>query len=218
MADASIGTFTNNKNKNNVIMYAIIGLVLIALGGVLLGSGSTPGMLGGGISIAMGAFFVYRSFSVLTDPANQRKCKSGYFTQIFTNMKVPPKWISGDVAVDLDLDVDEITAITKAQYDGYGGVFLVSNVSSDSIGGNYDAYYIPGNTKTILSSKVDPVNNPNKFTYGKLYVGADIKTNVRVTVKTDESDVSQRKDVIITGTPTSSQILYTPSSPVCPYS
>lgn len=191
--DVSLDTLKNNKEKTKVIMYFIISLILIALGAAVASTGTTAALVAGTFAFGGGGYLVYLAYELLVDPKNERKCKAGYFTQIFTNMLVPKAYIDGDVAVDVDLDIDEKSAVSKAQFDGYGGVFLVSNIEATSIGGNFDAYYIPGNAKAVLtksSSKVSGkvTDSTGRTVADKLYIKADIKTGVRVLAKTDDAN------------------------------
>lgn len=199
--DISYETLKNNKLKSQVILYAVIALMCIAVGAAIAGTGSSAGMIAGGLLAAGGGFYFGKmSYDILVDVKNERRCKQSYFTQIYKNMKVPTSWVNGDTAVDTDTDLDELTIITKAQFEGYGGVFLVSNTSTDSVGDNYDAYYIPGNAKAVLTKKLTPLtgqkrnrDSSDNVIAEKLYIAADAKTGVRVIARND-FDPNNRKD------------------------
>lgn len=227
--DVSLETLKNNKEKTKIIVYLMIGLILIALGATFAGTGTTAALIGGALAVIGGGYMMYMGYDMLIDTKYERRCKQGYFTQVYSNMKVPKKWVDGDVAVDTDVDMSEEDIITKAQFEGYGGVFLVSNNAADSIGGNYDAYYIPGNVKSILTSQltdtvaVAPTGNKQKNAAGetiarKLYIAADAATNVRVTAKTDVTDVNARKEITTDSTAGSTKQFYSPVPGGCPYS
>ena len=223
--DISLDTLQNNKKKTQVIMYMLIALIMIALGATFMGTGTTAALIAGGIGIVAGGYFGYTGYNILIDPKNERRCKQGYFTQVYSNMRVPKKWVSGDVSIDTDIDMSEEDIITKAQFNGYGGVFLVSNISGDSVGGNYDAYYVPGDIKSVLTrqlTNLTTVGNTQQNSDGdtiawKLYIAADYSTNVRVTAKTDESNTNTRKE-ITTLSGDSTKQFYSPVPGGCPYS
>lgn len=196
--DLSLDTLKNNKMKTQVIMYLMISLIMIALGATFAGTGTTAALIGGVLAIFGGGYMGYLGYDMLVDPKNERKCKAGYFEQIFTNVTVPQAWIDGDVAIDIELDIDEATAVTNAQFNGYGGVFLVSNIAAESVGGTYDAYYVPGNARAVLtkpSTKVSGkvTDSTNRTVADKLYIRAGPKTNVRVVAKTDDNSKTEIK-------------------------
>lgn len=206
--DISLETLQNNKEKTKVIMYMMIGLILIALGATFAGTGTTPALIGGLLAVAGGGYMAYMGYDMLVDPKNERKCKAGYFEQVFTNVTVPQAWIDGDVAVDIDLDIDEKTAVSKAQFNGYGGVFLVSNIASESTGGNFDAYYVPGNAKAVLTKPASSaatatsvLDANNRTIASKLYIRAGPKSGVRVVAKTDDTRKDEIKSPFPTFTP-----------------
>lgn len=196
--DVSLETFNNNNEKSKIIANFVIGIVIIIAGIGLAGMGRNPVSLVFGLLMAGGGgYLIYLGYSLLVDVKNERKCKEGYFEQIFQDMRVPQSWIDGDVSVDKDYDIDEKSAVSKAQFNGYGGVFLVSNNEPESTGGLFDAYYIPGNTKAVLTKKSSIVTSDVKkkrFNLDaegrtiatKLYIKAPAKTGNRVIAK-DES-------------------------------
>lgn len=200
--DLSIDTFQNNKEKTKIMTNLVIAVVLVVIGATFSTSGGAAAILGGAAIIG-GLYFGYMAYEVLVDPKNERRCKEGYFEQIFTDMRVPQAWIDGDVSVDIDYDIDAKSAVSKAQFDGYGGVFLVSNTAPESTGGLFDAYYIPGNAKAILTKKSTITNtnknldNENRTVAKFLYIRAPAKTGNRVLAKEE----GLTKDVLSSQSP-----------------
>lgn len=150
--DVSLETFKNNKQKTYVIGYILMGLMIMAIaaagasnGGVFLAFG-IAGILGG-------AYLMYMGYETLVDPRNERRCDTRDLLR-YANMEIPANYLNGDAGVDTEIDTDERTILMKVIYSGYGGVYLRSNNAGESIGGNFDAWYIPGNAKATLTEKL----------------------------------------------------------------
>jgi hypothetical protein len=87
--------------------------------------------------------------SELTDRKNEKKCSPELFN-VYTNVKIPDKYVADDAEYDVELDVPEYETGRKVQTKGYGGVFLKSNTAPTSTGDNWDAIFIPGDAKAVL--------------------------------------------------------------------
>ncbi len=163
--DISLETFKNNKKKTTVIMYAVIGLIVIALGGVIASTGGGPGLIAGGLVIFGGCVMLIKAHGELVDPRNERRCDLRDVVR-YRNMEIPASYLNGDAGVDTDIDIDEKTALMKVLYDGYGGAYLKSNTAATSIGDNFDVWYIPGNARATLTTQLTsatPTNSANRL-------------------------------------------------------
>lgn len=150
--DVSFETFKNNKQKTYVVGYIIMGLMIMAVSAAVSQNGGA--MIGVSIlGLFAGGYLMYLGYETLVDPKNERRCDISKLGK-FTNMEIPEGYLNGDINVDTDVDMDEYEILMKTVYGNYGGVFLKSNNNPQTAGGKFDAWYIPGNAKSVLSKKV----------------------------------------------------------------
>ena len=144
--DVSYETFKNNKKKMNVVMYAVIGLIIIAIGGMVATTGGSGPAIAGLLVFAAGAYSIYYGYEILIDPRNERRANLDYFNQQ-SCVTIPAEYLKDGADIDIVLDSMDTALLIKAEYEGYGGVYLKSNTSQFSVGGTFDGFFIPKDTK-----------------------------------------------------------------------
>jgi hypothetical protein len=193
-------TLKNNKKIFNVVGFIFGALIAFVAGlagiGMMFSAEKSSGKIGGGflaaIGIGGGIYLSILADNELTTPKNEKKCKSDEFN-IYENVKIPAKYISADEDYEIELDVPEYETGRKVQVKGYGGVFLKSNLATESVGGNFDAIFIPAGAKAVVLKDLPPYMSTatadtkykTKDFYDRLYVMR--RGTNKVTVKLESS-------------------------------
>jgi len=163
-------TFRLSKKKGQIIGYAIGAALLLLLSVVGMGlllSGDTPGKQGAGAVMALagaavGIFLAIKADDLLTNKKYEQKCDPDFFL-VYDNLALPESYTAADSEIYVELDVDEYETARKIQTDlNKRGVFLRSNTSDKSTGGNYDAFFIPSTTKALLTRPASEESDPRK--------------------------------------------------------
>lgn len=129
-------------------LYLVAAFVLLALVPVAIKIGGPAGLFGALCAFIGTGIFGKKGYDLVVDPKNQKKANL-LFWNSFDCVKIPDNYLSEDTDIPIELDVLKENALIKAEYDKYSGVYLRSNLSSDSVGGNFDAFYIPENIKVV---------------------------------------------------------------------
>jgi hypothetical protein len=173
-----LDTLRNNKKAFYVVGFIFGALIAFVMGlagvGLAASADKTSGQIGGGflaaIGIGGGIYLAILAYNELTSRKNEKKCSPDLFN-VYSNVKIPEKYIASDAEYDTDIDISEYEAGRKVQTKGYGGVFLKSNTVVSSVGGNFDAVYIPGDAKAVVLKSTPPyTSSTNKDFYDRLYV------------------------------------------------
>lgn len=146
------------------LMWMVFSLVLIIVGGTIASKGGAFFIVAGLIIAVLGGGWTgSKAYDIVVDPKNQKTCNANFWNK-YTCISNP-----SDLETDtVELDVTECIAQKNAEYNGYAGVWLVSNTVNTS---NLDAYYISGDV-TELSVKADKTA-AGGILYAKKAVGDD---------------------------------------------
>lgn len=177
----NLTTLRNNKKIFYIVGFIFGAIISVVMGlaglGMAAGAGQgETGKVGGGLALAGvgisgGVYLAILAYNELTSRKNEVKCIPEDF-QIYTNVKIPSKYLASDAEYDVELDVPEYETARKVQQEEYGGVFLTANNAPESVGGNFDAIFIPGDAKGV-TLEVPPAASkpPGDKTYAdRLYV------------------------------------------------
>ena len=159
--------------KMETIIYVAILLVAALI--ALAGGASIGGGVGAGVAVAGFLGFGAGAYVLATDSKNQKTCNVNFFN-LTENVLNPAG--SDD---DTELDITECLAHKNAQYNGYIGVWLTSNTVTTT-SGNIDAYYISGDSDTVVTLQPTGASNPKK---GRAYIKKGTKDDPgpKVTMK-----------------------------------
>ena len=159
----SIDTLRNNKKATLVVGLIFGALIAFVMGLAGVGLAATgekaSSQIGGGflaaIGISGGIYLSMMANDELTSRRNMIKCLRDNFN-VYENVQIPAKYVASDAEYEIEIDVPEYETGRKVQNKGYGGVFLRSNNATESVGGNFDAIFIPGDAKAVVLKEKPP--------------------------------------------------------------
>lgn len=194
---ANLDTLRNNKKAFYVVGFIFGALIAFVMGlagiGLAATGDKTSSQIGGGflaaIGVGGGIYLSILAHAELTSRKNMKKCIGDDFI-VYTNVKIPAKYIASDAEYDVELDVPEYETGRKVQQEGYGGVFLTSNTAPESVNG-YDAIFIPGDAKAVVLDVPPAATKPagDKTYADRLYVMRKGVNKVQVRDKTTKSPI-----------------------------
>ncbi len=177
----NLTTLRNNKRIFYIVGFVFGALIAFVMGLAGIGiaakadsSTETSKIIGGAVmacaGIGGGIYLSFLAYNETTDRKNEIKCNPDDLN-IYYRVKIPNKFIKNDAEYDTDIDISDFEAGRKVQQKNYGGVFLKSNNAPLSVGGNYDAIYIPGDAKAVILDSIPPyTSTTQKDFYDRLYV------------------------------------------------
>lgn len=175
MAKKKLNTDTLKNLKTMSIVYIVLLLlgVLICIG-VAVPIAEKSAIAALIIGLGGGAGCSYGAYAIAVNPKNQKTCNVNWFN-VTENVLNP----TGSDA-DTDLDITDCLAQKNAEYNGYAGVWLKSNVNAKATLGNFDAFYIPfGDDPEKTTITLTPSTGPLK---GTAYTKKGSKDDKGVTI------------------------------------
>ena len=134
--------------QGEFLIQIVIAFVLLAMISIAIKVGGPAAIVGGIVSLVGGYYFGNRGYNILVDPKSQKKMNLAYWNT-FTCVAIPNDYLDDSGDFSLDLEVTKEDALIKGQYGGYAGVYLRSNLSPDSSGIFFDAFYVPPGQRVI---------------------------------------------------------------------
>ena len=162
--EVSIETFTGMTPPKQMefVVQIFIAIVCLAMISVGINIGGMPAVGIGGASLVGAYIFGNNGYEILVDPKNQKKMNLAYWNQ-FSCVKIPNEYLddSGDFTVDLEISKED--ALIKAEYARNSGVYLRSNLSTDSTGTFFDAFYIPAGQRVVKAVPATGIDAKDKW-------------------------------------------------------
>ena len=202
--EVSIETFTGMTPPKQMefVVQIFIAIVCLAMISVGINIGGMPAVGIGGASLVGAYIFGNNGYEILVDPKNQKKMNLAYWNQ-FSCVKIPNEYLddSGDFTVDLEISKED--ALIKAEYARNSGVYLRSNLSNDSTGTFFDAFYIPAGQRVVKAVPATGIDAKAKWAEvtGDVTVegdkGPDTITGGLFTVKAGENRPIVKNNTVI---------------------